>query len=55
MHAPDHLILDQPWCWEIEEFVWHSEHGSAPAALDVRSQVPDIIQNRFEAILRDRL
>lgn len=36
MNDPDHPILDQPWRWEIEELVWHSEHGATQAALDVR-------------------
>jgi hypothetical protein len=36
MNETHHLILDQPWRWEIEGFAWHSEHDSVQAALDVR-------------------
>lgn len=36
MEDPAHSILDQPWRWDIEEFAWTSEHGSLPAALEVR-------------------
>lgn len=36
MNCPDHPILDQPWRWEIEGFVWHWQKDSMQAMLDVR-------------------